>query len=319
MEEIWVFIEQDEGIIEESSLGILGKARELGEKYGFKVVGVLLGYNIRGAAETLGRFGAEKVYYINSEHLSIYNNETYFRVFEWLIQKYKPNTILFSATRNGRDLSGRIAVRFGSGLLAHVIELDYDDEYNLVGKVPGFGGNIAAVVRCIKSRPQLATITPGVFDVQVFGGECKVENIEPRFDLEPKRMKIVMRERGVSIDISKSEKVVIAGMGTGGDLGLAKKLAQLIGAELGVTRPLADMGFASRDIQVGSTGVSLKSRLAIILGASGAPHFTSGIRDCDIVISINKDPEAPIKEYSDYFIVSDIFEVIPRLIKLLEG
>lgn len=319
MEELWVFIEQDEGEIEESSLEVLSKARELGDKYGFEVVGVLLGDGVKSKAEEVGRYGANKVLVVDNPNLRHYNSELYFKAMEKLIAKHDPNTVLFSATRNGRDLAGRIAVRFKSGLLAHVISLDFDESNDLMGKVPGFGGNIAAVVKCIESRPQLATVTPGVFEIKEYQSTPKVIEEELEEELEPKSIKVLSKERGEYIDISKSEKVVVAGMGTGGRMDLVEELAKLIDADVGVTRPLADIGVAPRDIQIGSTGVTLKSKLAFVLGASGAPHFTSGIKDCGLVITINKDPEAPIKEYSDYLVVGDIFEIVPKLIKLLRG
>lgn len=319
MENLWVFIEQDDGEVEEASLEVLSKAWELGGKHGLNVVGVLLGDNIKEIVNTVGGYGAHKIIYVDHNSLRHYNSELYFRVMERLISKYDPNTVLFSATRNGRDLAGRIAVRFKSGLLAHVIELGYDESLDLMGKVPGFGGNIAAVVKCIDSRPQLATVTPGVFEAK--NVETVPEVVEEKLDIElvPESIKSSSRDKGEVIDISKSERVVVAGMGTGGRMDIINELAKLIEADIGVTRPLADIGVAPRDIQIGSTGVTLKSKLALVLGASGAPHFTSGIKDCDIVISVNKDPEAPIKEYSDYFIIGDIFEILPRLLELLRG
>ncbi len=319
MEELWVFIEQDEGEVEESSLEVLSKARELGDKYGFEVVAIFLGDGVKNKAEEVGKHGASKVLVVDNPNLRHYNSELYSKVMEKLIMKYNPNTVLFSATRNGRDLAGRIAVKFKSGLLAHVISLDFDESKDLVGKVPGFGGNIAAVVKCIESRPQLATVTPGVFEIKEYKSTFEVIEEDLGVELEPKNIKILSKEKGEYIDISKSEKVVVAGMGTGGRMDLVEELAKLLGADVGVTRPLADIGVAPRDIQIGSTGVTLKSKLALILGASGAPHFTSGIKDCGLVITVNKDPEAPIKEYSDYLVVGDIFEIIPRLVKLLRG
>ena len=319
MEEIWVFIEQDDGVIEESSLEVLSKAWELADKGGYGVTAILMGSGLADKARDIGRYGAHKVYYIDDANLRSYSSELYPMVMEWLIKKYDPNTVLFSATRNGRDLAGRIAVKFKSGLLAHVIELGFDENGDLVGKVPGFGGNIAAVVKCVDSRPQLATVTPGVFEARDVGAEAELKVVTPDIELKPRNIRIVSKERGEYLDISKSERVVVAGMGTGGKLDMVRELAKLLNADIGVTRPLADIGVAPRDIQIGSTGVTLKSKLAFILGASGAPHFTSGIKDCGVVITVNKDPEAPIKDYSDYLVVGDIFEVIPRLIKLLRG
>ena len=319
MEDIWVFIEQDDGELEGSSLEVLSKARELGDKYGYMVSGVLFGSDVKKLLEEVGRYGADRIIYVDDENLRIYNAEVYAKAMVELARKYNPNTILFSATRNGRDLAGRVAIPFNSGLLAHVISLDFDEEGRLTGRVPGFGGSIAAVVKCIDSRPQLATVTPGVFEAKTFDRECKYIEEKLEVDLTPDKYLVISREKSPVKDISKSEKVVVAGQGTGGELDIVYELAKLLNADVGVTRPLADRGLAPRDIQIGSTGVNLKSKLVIVLGASGAPHFVSGIKDCDLVISINKDADAPIKEHSDYFVVADIFKVVPKLLELLRG
>ena len=316
---IWGIIEQDSGVIEEASLERLSRARELADERGEEVSAVLLGDNVSDKASKLGRYGAHKVLVADHHILKHYTSDPYFTIISKLIEERKPDTILLTSTRNGRDLAGRLAVKFRTGLIAHVVSLDFDDEGYLVGKVPGFGGNIMAVVKCVKGKPQMATVTPGIFSIKEFPGEAKVEQIDVDLDPEKIKTKIIEREIGEFKDISKSEKVVVAGMGTEGKLELVNELAELIGADIGVTRPLADMGLASRDIQVGSTGVILNGSLVIVLGASGAPHFVSGIKDVGTVISINKDPEAPIFEYTDYYFVGDIFEIIPLLIKKLKG
>ncbi len=315
---IWVFIEQDEGVIEESSLEVLSRARELADKLGEKVTAVVLGENISGEASKLGRFGANKVIFVEDPMLKHYTCDPYSIIMSRLIEERKPDTLLLSATRNGRDLAGRLAVKFKTGLIAHVVSLDFDEDGYLMGKVPGFGGNIMAVVKCVKGRPQMATVTPGVFNVREYEGKADVEKVDPGLDPKEVKTRVVEREVGEFMDISKSEKIVIAGMGTSGQMNMVNELAKILEAEIGVTRPLADMGLAPRDIQVGSTGVILKGSLAIVLGASGAPHFVSGIKDIGTVITINKDPEAPIYEYSDYYFVGDIFEILPILLKKLK-
>jgi electron transfer flavoprotein alpha subunit len=316
---IWVFVEQDEGVIEESSLEVLTRAREVAEARGGVVTGVLLGSNVASKAPALGRYGAHRVIVVEDPLLAYYHSEAYAQVMERLVRERDPDILLASATRNARDLFGRLAAVFKTGLQAHVIHFEVDGEGRLVGHVPGFGGNIVAVVKNIRGRPQMATVALGVFRARELWVDAEVEvvpaGLEPgRFRL--RRVEVVRKE---TIDISKSRRVVVAGMGTGGDLRLAYELAKLLGGEVGVTRPLADMGVAPRDIQVGSTGVSLKADLAIVLGASGAPHFVSGVRDVRTVIAINRDPEAPMLEHSDYYAVGDIFEILPRLIEKLRG
>jgi electron transfer flavoprotein alpha subunit len=315
---MWVFIEQDSGVVEESSLGILSRARELADSRGMEVTAILFGREVSNVAGSLGRYGAHKVVVVENELLDTYLSEPYSKLMGWLVEDRRPDTLVFSATRNGRDLAGRLAVRFRTGLIAHVISLDFDEEGSLVGKVPGFGGNIVAVVKCSRGRPQMATVTPGIFRIKEFEDEAEVEYVEPEEELLKVGMRVLERKVGETHDISRSEKVVIGGMGTGGDLKLVYELAEAIGADVGVTRPLADIGVAPRDIQVGSTGVILNSKLVIVFGASGAPHFVAGIKDVGTVISINKDPNAPIIDYTDYYFVGDLFEILPLIIKKLK-
>ncbi len=318
MKDIWVFVEQDSGVIEEASLEVLTKAREIADARGFKVTGVLLGKDVKGVARSLGRYGAHKIIVVEHPLLESYIGELYAKIVGDLVEERSPDYFLASATRNGRDLAGRLAVRFRTGLQAHVIHLDIAEDGSLIGHVPGFGGNIVAVVRNIKGKPQMATVALGVYRPREAWGEAEVEVVEPKIDpgkLRVRRVEVV--KRGY-VDISKSKRVVVGGMGTGGDLTLIKELAKLIQADVAVSRPLSDMGVAPKDIYVGSTGVSLNADLAIIVGVSGAPHFVSGIRNVKTIISINKDPEAPIAEYSDYFAIGDLFEILPRLIEKLK-
>jgi electron transfer flavoprotein alpha subunit len=317
LKDIWVFVEQDSGVVEEASLEVLSKARELADTRGFKVTGVLLGKDVRGVAARLGRYGAHKVIVVEHPLLESYIGELYAKIVGDLIEERSPDYFLASATRNGRDLAGRLAVRFRTGLQAHVIHIDIADDGSLVGHVPGFGGNIVAVVRNVKGRPQMATVALGVFRPREAWGEAEVEVVEARVDPGKLRVRRVEVVKGGYVDLSKSRRVVVAGMGTGGDLTLVRELAKLIQADVAVSRPLSDMGVAPKDIYVGSTGVSLNADLAIVVGVSGAPHFVAGIRNVKTVISINKDPEAPIAEYSDYFAVGDLFEILPKLIEKL--
>jgi electron transfer flavoprotein alpha subunit len=315
--DIWVFIEQDSGVVEESSLEVLTKAREIADARGYLVTGVLLGRGVRGIAGGLGRYGAHRVIVVEHPILESYLGEPYASVIGELIGERNPDYFLASATRNGRDLAGRLAVRFRTGLQAHVVNLDIAEDGSLVGHVPGFGGNIVAVVRNVRGRPQMATVALGVFRPREAWGEAEVEVVEAKLDPSKLRARRVEVVRRGYVDLSKSRRVVVGGMGTGGDLTLVRELAKIIQADVGVSRPLSDIGVAPKDIYIGSTGVSLNADLAVIVGVSGAPHFVSGIRNVRTVISINKDPEAPIVEHSDYFAVGDLFEIIPKLIEKL--
>ncbi len=317
---IGVFIEQDEGVVEETSLEILSRARELGDQYNLDVIAFLLADNARELADKISGHGASKIVYINNPLFKTYLTDVFTETMYRLINKYRPRYLLFPATRDSRDLAGRLAIKLRTCLLAHVISIDIDPStMRMNAAVPGFGGSIAAVCECI-TMPEMATVTPGVFTPRIFKNLRAelIDETEISKDLSSNIRKI-SRVRMPKPDVSKAEKIVIAGAGCLQDLETVKNFAKEIGAEFAVTRPVADAGLASRDLQVGSTGITLKSKIAIVLGASGAPHFVSGIRDCGYVISVNIDPEAPIKEYSDLFVVGDLYELIKILLARLRG
>ena len=311
-----VFVEQDGGEIEESSLGVLTRAREVAERRGYEVYALLpTARHGPEEAKELGAYGAHVVVLARHEALDRYHSEAYAAAVAQAVEAYDPEVLLASATRNGRDLLARLAVRFRTGLMAHVIEFDVGDDGRLVGTVPGFGGSIAAVVKHVRGRPQMSTVSPGAYQPARRWGPARVEELRP--SIGGLRVRVLERRVGEARDISRAPRVVVAGMGAAQALDLVRELAELLGAELGVTRPLADAGLAPRDVQVGSTGVSLRSDLVLVLGASGAPHFVSGIREAGTVVSVNVDPEAPIREHSDYFAVADLNELLPILIREL--
>lgn len=315
-----VFIEQDEGVVEETSLEILSRARELADRHNMSVKAFILADSVEDIIKRVSEYGPDEIVYASSPVFRTYLSDAYSVAMYRLIERHRPRYILYPATRNSRDLAGRLAVMLRTCLLAHVISVDIDPAtMRMIAEVPGFGGNIAAVCECL-TLPEMATVSPGIFRPVPRPGS------RPRLVDETglvgdvtssiKKIRKVVEQRP---DVSKAEKIVIAGMGCIKDLELVKRLAKAIGAEYAVTRPVADAGLAPRDLQVGSTGITLRSKLAIVLGASGAPHFVSGIRDCGKVVSVNIDPDAPIKEYSDVFVVGDLYEVVKKVLEKLGG
>jgi len=320
MQGIWVFVETQNGKVEGVSLEVLGKVIELAEKKKTESAAVLAGHGIGETVKEIQEYGTDKVYYVEHELLKTYDPIAFSKSIHQLVEKYKPEILLFGATYNGTDIAARLAIRTGAGLIAHVIDLRIEEETGmLIGDVPGFGGNIVAVCKCRPGILQIATVRPGVFKQAEKKPDGKAEVIifNPQLSEEDVKLRVVERKTEPRLDITRAEKVVIAGMGTGGDLTPVKKLAEKIGAEVAVTRPLADIGAASRDVQIGSTGYSLRSKLAIVAGASGASHFVSGIRDVKTVVAINTDKDAPIFQFSDYCVVGDLFKILPKLAEKL--
>jgi len=311
-----VFIEQTDGAVEDASLEVLGKGREIADKLGVRVTGAILGEGLQDMAELCSHMGAHTVLAADSPLLKNFTAEAYTEVIVEMVKTRDPDMLLIGATHNGTALAGMLAVRLGAGLMAHVVDLEIEEGTGaLLGSVPGFGGSIVAVCRCKKGRPQMATVRPGVFKLPE--PTEKGGSVEPfPVGLKPEdiRCEVVERkvERGTSV--SKAERVVIAGLGCKENLALPKELAAVTGSAFGVSRPLADKGLASKNLVVGSTGSSLNAKLALVVGVSGAAHFTSGLRSVETVVAVNSDPSAEIFKHADYCVVGDASKVVPRLI-----
>jgi len=317
---VWVFLERRREEIIEPSLEVLGKARELADKYGDKVAGILMGAgNIDKLAETAVSYGADLVYIVQDDVLQDYSTIPYSEALSRIIIMYKPNIILYPATRNGRDLAGRLSAKLNLGLSANTVWLDIVEDGILLAGVPGFGGGIMAVTKCL-TKPQMATVRPGAFPKPQPepSRTGKIERIDVGKLPEPPTKNVEKIFYTVE-DISKAEAIVIAGIGIRENIQVVKKLAEKLNWAFGATRPLSDEGLVSRDIFVGATGKTVRPKIALIVGASGAAHFISGVAGAEKIISINIDSEAPIHSYSDYSVVGDAYKIIPKLLEKLEA
>jgi electron transfer flavoprotein alpha subunit len=319
--DVLVFMEQTDGILEGVSLEVLGKAREIADRLGVSVVALVLGHNVSGIANEAAQRGADIVFLADSPLLKDCTVEAYLEVLLPLVTQRNPAIVLIGGTHNGTSLAASLAVRLGAGLMAHVVDLEVDKETGtLFGSVPGFGGSIVAVCKC-KKWPQMATVRPGIFKPLPprGSGTGRVEPIGVSITEADVKCRVLERSVTKTEDISRAERIVVAGLGTKGDLALPQKLAQALGASLGVSRPLADKKMAPRERVVGSTGYSVNAELAIVAGVSGAAHFASGIRDAKTVIAINSDPNAQIFKHADYCVTGNLFEVVPELISALQA
>ena len=311
-----VYLEHSEGKLERVSLELLGRARELAEGLSTDVTGVILGYDVGNLAEEAIQFGADRVLVADALALRQYTTEAFCNVLADVVRARKPEILLFGATHDGRDLAGRLAVRLKTGLTAHAVQIDIEPGTRLlVCGVPGFGGSIVARCKCPRSRPQMATVRPGIFPIPTRGSSRKGEIERVQANVGEVRTRVIERSVATGADIARAEIVVIAGRGAAPYFDSVRKFADSIGSAVGVTRPLADRDFLSRDYQVGSTGVAITPKLAIVMGASGAAHFVSGIRGAETVISVNKDSEADITTNADYVVVDDLSRLLPALVK----
>jgi electron transfer flavoprotein alpha subunit len=317
---IWVFLEHFEGDLENVSMELLHKGRELAEGAGWSLVGLLIGNGVRDLASISIAHGADEVLVIEHDLLKRFTVDAYTEVAFEAVMHGKPSIFLSGATPDGRDLAGRLAVRLRTGLNADCTDLRLKRKSGiLVSEVTGFGGGVLALLEAPDHRPQMSTVRPGVFTVGEADEGRTGEVIEFSVDLPEDTIRTTVIERvvGEGVDLTQATALVCGGRGIDGNFDLMAELATLLEGEVGATRPPVDEGHIERERQVGQTGVICRPKVAINCGISGAFHFVVGIQEADIVVSINTDADAPIFDYSDYCIVGDVSELVPALVKVL--
>jgi len=322
---VWVFAEQKKGIIQPVVFELVGKARELADALGEQVTAILLGDNVNNQTEVLIQKGADKVYVVESPHLRDYQNEPYARVLSALIREYKPEIVLTGATSIGRALIPRVAIEVETGLTADCTGLEIDKESRLLLQTrPAFGGNIMATIVCRHHRPQMATVRHKVMKEIERDDSRNGEIIKKDFPEEVffSRAKLLnsVEEATDLVNITEADIIVSGGKGLGKpeNFKLIEELAKVLGGAVGASRATVDAGWIPYSHQVGQTGKTVCPKLYIACGISGAIQHLAGMQSSEIIIAINKDPEAPIFKIATYGIVGDLFEVIPQLIKKFE-
>ena len=317
---IWVFLEQDGSALAGVSLELLARGGELAAQLGWRLVGFLPCRRAAGWVEEAFAHGADEVLLAEDPLLEHFTVEAYTQVAYEALWEHKPSIFLLGATPNGRDLAGRLAVRLRTGLNADCTALRVNPAGVLVSEVSGFGGGVLALIEMAHHRPQMATVRPGVFPPGEpdFNRQGTVVRLPVNLTVESVHTRIVERVVGQGVDLTQSPVLVVGGRGVGDNFKMLYELAELLGGEVGATRPPVDEGYIERARQIGQTGVICRPDLAIVCGVSGAFHFTVGIQEAGTVIAINTDPEAPIFATADYGIVGDVHEVVPALIRELQ-
>ncbi len=318
---VWVIAEHYKGKIHNVAYQLLGKGRELADILNVNLTLVLLGYDFEEKLEEFGQYGADEVIYIKSKILKNYYSDLYVKTLAELIKDNKPEIILIGATPTGRDFAPRVAKRLNAGLTADCTGLDIDAETgNLLQTRPTFGGNIMATIRTPNSRPQLATVRPGIFKVpEKTKRKANIRKIEYDYkekDSVTKIVKIINREK-IKVNLEDAEIIVSGGRGVGSkeNFKIIEELAEVLNAEVGGSRVTVELGWIDHDRQVGQTGKTVSPKLYIACGISGAIQHIVGMQSSDIIIAINKDPNAPIFKVAHYGIVGDLHNVIPVLIE----
>ena len=319
--DLWVFVETNEdGSAKNVGLELLTPGRDLAIKQGGKLVAVVVGSGVGAAAQAASQHGADQVIVVDGPEYQHYSTDAYANALCTLVEKYGPTSMLIGATNNGRDLGPRVSCRLKTGLTADCTGLDIDPESgNVAWTRPAFGGNLMATILCPDHRPQIGTVRPGVFK-KGEAGEAKAELVEENIHMEPKDIRTqvleVIKEMGdENVDLEGAEIIVSGGRGVGGPEGFApiRELAAVLGATVGASRAAVDSGWISHAHQVGQTGKTVGPKLYIACGISGAIQHLAGMSGSDVIVAINKDPDAPIFDVADYGVVGNLFEVLPAL------
>jgi electron transfer flavoprotein alpha subunit len=325
---IWVYLEQEDGQAHPVSWELLGAAHRLAADLpGSIVEGVLLGHNVAHIAEEAFRYGASRVYLIDDAVLQVYRNLPYGFGISNLVKKHQPEIFLVGATTLGRGLASVIATRVHTGLTADCTELTIDpDKKILAATRPTFGGNLMATILCRQHRPQMATVRPRVLPlpqpVAQTNGEISHEPLGMTEDeVAVKLVRIIPADAGERVNLEYADVIVAGGRGVGDPAGfkMLEELAGLLGGVVGASRPVVDAGWISYAHQVGQTGKTVRPKLYIAAGISGAIQHRVGMSGANVTLAINTDPNAPIFQVADLGIVGDLYEVIPELINQVKA
>jgi electron transfer flavoprotein alpha subunit len=318
---VWVFVEQTDCIPAKVSWELLGVGAQLASALKVELCAVVLGHNVEKLCHEAFTYGATKAYLIDDEILHNYRTAPYLESFCSLVQKYKPEVVLMGATGLGRDLAGAVATRLRTGLTADCTGLGIDEKRQLLQTRPAFGGNIMATIFCEQRRPQMASVRPHVMPMPTKNENATGEII---------REKIAMKEQDIltkvlevindaghmdSVDIGGAEFIVSGGRGmmSKENFKILQDLAEELGGVVACSRSAVDAGWMPVERQVGQTGKTVRPKIYIACGISGAIQHLVGMQDSDLVIAINRDREAPIFEVATFGIVGDLFSIVPAI------
>lgn len=319
---VWVYIEQFEGQARNVGYELLNEGRKLAEAMGEELAGVVIGDQVTQLTKEVFARGANKVYLVEGPEFKHFSTDAYTITLTDLINTYKPSVILMGATTDGRDLGPRVACRVTTGLTADCTNLGIDEATGLVAWTrPAFGGNIMATILCPEHRPQMGTIRPNVFkrtepDFSLSGEVIQVVSKVKKEDIRTTLIDVI-RVCTSSCNLEEAEIIVSGGRGMckPENFTLIEQLASVLGGAVGSSRAAVDAGWMPALHQVGQTGKTVGPKVYFACGISGAIQHVAGMSSSDIIIAINKDPEANIFKIANYGIVGDVLEVIPALIE----
>ena len=336
---VYVFAQQVDNEISGIAFELLGKAKELAAPLNTDVTAVLIGSDVKGLADQLAEYGADKVIVVDDPELKEYRTEPYAHALASVIDKYKPEIMLVGATAIGRDLGPTVSARVATGLTADCTVLEIGDfplvavpgkedeqKHNqLLMTRPAFGGNTIATIACPNNRPQMATVRPGVMQKiePIKGAKAVVEEFNPGFTPNNKYVSIKEVVKAVSdtVDIMDAKILVSGGRGVGSpeNFKILEDLAAALGGTVSCSRAVVDAGWKPKDLQVGQTGKTVRPNVYFAIGISGAIQHVAGMEEADIIVAINKDEDAPIFDVADYGVVGDLNKIVPQLTESIKA
>lgn len=342
---VWVFTEQRAGKLMNVALELVGEGYRLSREIGSdcKVCAMLVGHNTDHLIDELYEYGADMVYQIDHPLLERFTTDGYTKVIVDALSQYKPEIVIYGATNIGRDLAPRVAARMNTGLTADCTRLDVkvssyidyanknttldtssldpnDTDKGLKQTRPAFGGNLMATIICPRTRPQMSTVRPGVMQKREPVSGAKGELVKVSCKLEPADIRTevveIVKAAKELVSLTDADIICSGGRGLGNSDGfqLIRRFAEKVGGVVGSSRAAVDAGWIDHSHQVGQTGTTVKPKIYFACGISGAIQHLAGMQSSDIIVAINKDPDAPIFEVADYGIVGDLYKVIPQII-----
>ncbi len=333
---VFIYAQQVDNKIDNIAFELLGKAKDLAADIETKeVTAVLLGDGVTGLADQLAEYGADRVIVVDDPELKEYRTEPYTIALVEVINKYKPEIMLVGATAIGRDLGPRVSARVATGLTADCTVLEIGEfkargdaeprQGQLLMTRPAFGGNTIATIACPNHRPQMATVRPGVMQKKDKVKGAKAEVIVEKVDLTPNSKFVeileIVKSVSTTADIADAKILVSGGRGVGSpeNFAMLDDLAEAIGGTVSCSRAVVDSGWKPKDLQVGQTGKTVRPQVYFAIGISGAIQHVAGMEESDIIIAINKDPDAPIFDVADYGIVGDALKIVPKLTEAIKA
>lgn len=332
---VFVYAQQVDNVLDGVAFELLGKGKDLAKDLNTEVTAVLIGSDVKGLADQLAEYGADKVIVVDDPELKDYRTEPYAHALAAVINEFKPEIMLVGATAIGRDLGPTVSARVKTGLTADCTVLEIGNfpiapgpnqkPNQLLMTRPAFGGNTIATIACPDNRPQMATVRPGVMQkiAPIAGAKANIVEFNPGFTPDNRYVEILNIVKAVknTANIMDAKILVSGGRGVGSkeNFAILEELAEVIGGTVSCSRAVVENGWLPVDLQVGQTGKTVRPQIYFAIGISGAIQHTAGMEDSDLIIAINKDEDAPIFDVADYGLVGDLNKIVPALTAALKA